>query len=140
MTTILDITIPDPELSTFYSLYAYGQPSRKLYLKESVTTLLSYPEDSVIFLFYTYPTHREACAIRNVQAGTVTVSLPGLSKKVSLLFSVHASRVDKLRRAITFLDKQGLAYSQDDGFYIRLFFVLSQKGSLNYAALTKLTK
>jgi hypothetical protein len=133
---MLIITIPAG--NSFYSLYADGPYKGKTRLKDSGETLLSYPPGALIFLYYTYPTHREACAVRNSSAGD-QVSLPGLSKKVSLLFRVQASRVDKLRRAAGFLNtNSGGAYSAGDGFYVRLFFILCRRGKINYPALRKL--
>jgi hypothetical protein len=131
---MLAVTIPDK--NNFYSLYADGRFTRKVYDRESGITQLFFDPNSVVFLFYTYPTHREVCVIRNSAGLTL---LPGLSKRVSLLFSVHASRVDKLRRAIGFLNaRAGGAYDFDDGFYIRLAFLISRRGKINYFALRKL--
>jgi len=134
----LEITIPD--YNSFYSLYAEGLHSWKTYDRQKKVNLLYYPVEAVVVLYYTYPTHRQACVIRNNTLGNV-VSLPGLSKKVSLLFSVHASRVDKLKRAVGWLDKHSSgALSYDDGFYIRLVFLLEQRGKINYTALSKLAE
>jgi hypothetical protein len=131
------VTIPDK--NNFYSLYADGLFARKLYLKDQGITLIYFDPSAVVFLFYTYPTCRQAAVIRNVQRNSRW--LPGLSKPVSLIFSVHASRVDKLRRAAAFLNaRSGGAYSWDDGFYIRLSFILSRPGKLNYAALRSLAR
>ena len=135
MTNSLVVTIPDHP--SFYSLYSDGLLSGKTYVKETGSTLISYNEHAVVILYYTYPTHREACVIRNTCPGPVL--LPGLSKKVSLLFNVQASRVDKLRRAVGFLHAHALRpFSRNDGFYIRLSFLLSQKGPLSYPALRHL--
>jgi hypothetical protein len=134
MTGLLMVTIPDE--NRFYSLYSDGLHSWMSYDGRRKATRLVYPENAVVFLYYTYPTHREACVIRNVPGAC---SLPGLSKKVFCLFSVHASRVDKLKRAAGFLNKHsGGACVFDDGLYIRLFFIVSQRGKLNYPALHKL--
>jgi hypothetical protein len=67
-------------------------------------------------------------------------SLPGLSKTTRLLFTVHASRVDKLRRAVGFLNKhsQSGAYRYDDGFYLRLYFLLQKSGKLSYLSLRRM--
>jgi hypothetical protein len=131
------LTVAVPDKNNFYSLYADGLFARKVYVREAGYTLISFDRDAVAFLYYTYPTHREACVVRNTPSGTVL--LPGLSKRVSLLFSVHASRVDKLRRAVGFLNaNSGGAYSQHDGFYIRLAFILARRGKINYAAIRRL--
>ena len=129
----LVITIPDK--TYFYSLYADGIFSRKTYFPDSGETLLAYPPGSVIFLYYTYPSHRAASVIRNVPGNA---DLPGLSKKVRLLFTVHASRVDKLKRSVGYLNKNaGGSYCYPDGFYIRLYFILHRRGKLNYLSLRK---
>jgi len=127
----LVVTIPDT--NPFYSLYADGLFSRKIYVKETKETWLSYPAGSVVFLYYTYPNHRAVSCVRNAPG---EAALPGLSKKVSLLFTAHASKVDKLKRAISHLNTHsGGAYQYDDDFYLRLYLVLLQRGKLNYIAL-----
>jgi len=132
----LIITIPDKP--SFYSLYADGIFSRKTYDKETGCTYFAYAPNSVVFLFYTYPTHRAVTVIRHCPG---TADLPGLSKKVQVLFTVHASKVDKLRRSIAHLNKHsGGAYLFPDAFYIRLYFILQKRGKLNYIALRRLTE
>jgi hypothetical protein len=134
MNDLLMVTIPDD--NRFYSLFSDGPHSWKSYDAAQKLTHLVYPAGAVVFLYYTYPTHREACVIRNCAGRR---ALPGLSKKVSLLFSVHASRVDKLRRAAAFLNKHSAgACVFDDGLYTRLFFIVSMRGKLNYPALHSL--
>jgi hypothetical protein len=132
---MLTVTIPDK--NNFYSLYADGLFLRKEYIRDAECTLIYFDRDAVVFLYYTYPTHREACAVRNAPG---SVLLPGLSGRVSLLFSVQASRVDKLRRAVGFLNANtdAGAYSRNDGFYIRLAFFLARRGKINYFALRRL--
>jgi hypothetical protein len=136
--SILAVTIPDK--NSFYSLFADGPFFRKTYIREEGVTMLFYEPDAVVFLFYSYPTHRVACAVRNSSKNSRPASFPGLSARVSLLFSLRASRVDKLRRALAFLNRHGPAdaYSFEDGFYTRLFFLLSARGPLFYPALRKL--
>jgi hypothetical protein len=130
----LVVTIPDEP--SFYSLYADGLYSRKVYHKETGETCLAYPEGSVVFLYYTYPNHRAVTCVRNVPG---KAALPGLSKMVSVLFTVHASRVDKLKRAVGHLNEHaGGAYRFGDDFYLRLWFVLMQRGKLNYVGLRNL--
>lgn len=132
----LEITVPDR--NSFYTLYSDGPHSWKTYDRQNKNTLIYYPKGAVVFLYYTYPTYREACVIRNTQEDK-NVLLPGLSKKVTLLFRVRASRVDKLKRASFWLNKHSAgAFAHDDGFYVRLVYLLEQRGKLNYAALGKL--
>jgi hypothetical protein len=135
---VLDVLIPADD--SFYTLYADGVFLKKSFDRDSRSTVLSYDENAVVFLYYTYPAHREACAVRNAPSDRMA-AFPGLSKKVSPLFSVRGSRVDKLKRAAAFLNRNfGGAWSRGDGFYIRLYFLLSQRGRLNYAALRKLAE
>ena len=132
----LEITIL--ENPVFYSLYADGIFSFKTFYKNLKANVFVYDDDAIVVLYYTYPAYREACVIRNtVQGGKL---LPGLSKEVSVLFSVRASKVDKLKRAMGFLRKNlnTGAYTKDDGFYTRLYFILMQRGKINYTALKSL--
>jgi hypothetical protein len=133
--SILTITIP--ENPPFFSLYADGPVSGKTFNRGSRETLLFFPGNAVIVLYYTYPTRREACVVRNTVSGKTP--FPGLSKPVSPLFSVQASGVDKLRRAFGFLRQNSSGpFSHDDGFYLRLFFLLRQRGKISPLALTNL--
>jgi len=134
----LEVTIPDH--NSFCTLYADGNHAWKTYDRQIKHTLLYYSPESVVILYYTYVTYREACVIRNVRSDDA-VMLPGLSKKVKLLFRVRASRVDKLKRAAGWLKKHSAgAFAHDDGFYTRLFYVLEQRGKINYPALEKLAE
>jgi hypothetical protein len=134
----LEIAIPD--FNAYYTLYAEGSLSWKTYDRQKKNSLLYYPSGAVVFLFYTYPTHRTACVIRNAENQN-GIFLPGLSKKVLQLFSVTASRVDKLKRAMNWLNKHSPgAFVHDDGFYTRLVYILEQRGKINYAALSKLAE
>jgi len=134
----LEITIPDH--NSFYTLYSDGLHSWKTYDRQKKHTLLYYAPKAAVILYYTYPTYREACVIRNTQDDT-SVMLPGLSKKVSVLFRVRASRVDKLKRAAGWLNKHSPgACVHEDGFYTRLVYLLEQRGKLNYAALSRLAE
>jgi hypothetical protein len=136
--SVLTVAIPDE--GGFYSLFADGLFAKKTFDKASGRTFLDFGDNAVIFLFYTYPALREICAVRNAPSDNM-VFLPGLSQKVSPLFTVRASAVDRLRRAIGFLNRRfGGAYSWDDGFYIRLFFLVRQRGPLSYPALRKLAE
>ena len=134
MTTILEAAIPDR--AAFCTLYADGLHMRKI--REGEGTVLFYPRDSVVFLYYTYPTYREALAVRNTPDGGI--ALPRLSKKVSVLFRVRASRVDKLKRAVGFVNAncEPDAYSRGDGFYVRLAYVLERRGKICRTTLGKI--
>ncbi|GMO55782.1 MAG: hypothetical protein Ta2C_10990 [Candidatus Endomicrobiellum trichonymphae] len=132
----LVITINDA--NNFFSLYADGDLSEKHYDKESGITELTYDDNAIIFLYYTYPTHRRVYCVRNCEDGEQTL-LPGLSKKVNVIFKQIASRVDKTRRAAAFLrEHRGSAYKYTDEFYTRLSFLIDQKGKINYSSIEKL--
>jgi hypothetical protein len=132
-----ELVVVIPDRANFYSLYAEGPCSRKTYLKDSGETLLAYPPGAAVLLYYTYPAHRAASLVRNIPG---SASLPGLSKTTRLLFTVHASRVDKLRRAVGFLNKHSPtgAYRYDDAFYLRLYFLLLRRGKLSYLSLRRM--
>jgi hypothetical protein len=139
--SLLTITIP-PE-DSFYSLFSDGLFIAKQYDKEADITELSYNQDSAIFLYYTYPTHRRAYLVRNVpeNGGRALVGLPGISKKVQVLFRQFASRVDKTKRAVSYLNSHyENAYLFSDLFYYRLDIILSMKGKLNYRAIDSIVK
>ena len=134
----LEVTIPDHAF--FCTLYSDGNHAWKTYDRRKKHALLYYPPAAVVFLYYTYVTYREAVVIRNIQDG-YSLTLPGLSKKVKVLFRVRASRVDKLKRAAGWLNKHSAgAFAHDDGFYTRLSFILEQRGKINYPALGKLAE
>jgi len=134
----LCVTIPD--YNSFYTLYSDGKLAYKTYDQLEKHTLIYYAPGSVVFLYYTYVTYREACVIRIPEDGG-DVALPGLSKKVNVLFRVRASRVDKLKRAAGWLNKHSAsAFAHDDGFYVRLSYILEQRGKINYPALSKLAE
>ena len=138
MKTHLEITIPD--YNSFYTLYSEGSHSWKTYDHVEKQTLLYYPPGSVVVLYYTYATYREACVIRYTNPVT-GVLLPGISKRVNVLFRVRASRVDKLKRAVGWLNQHSAgAGAHNDGFYIRLVYILEKRGKINYAALSKLVE
>jgi len=134
----LEITVPD--YNSFYSLYAEGNHTWKTYDQRKKNTLIYYPPGAVVILYYTYPTYREGCVIRNI-CEKDSLKLPCLSKNVKVLFRVRASRVDKLRRAAGWLEKNsGGFFPHDDGFYIRLVYMIEQRGKINYAALRELAE
>ena len=139
MKSHLEITISDK--NSFYTLYSEGKHSWKTYDQHEKHTLIYYPPGSVIILYYTYITYREACVVRFTEINDNSVSLPGLSKKVTVLFRLRASRVDKLKRAVGWLNKHSAgAYTHIDGFYIRLQYLLEQRGKINYTAIRELAE
>ena len=77
MAETLEVTIPDK--NSFYSIYSDGLLTRKTYISELKSTVIEYAYNAILVLYYTYPTHREACLIRNASSHSSYVSLPGLS-------------------------------------------------------------
>jgi hypothetical protein len=139
MSDLLVVTIP-PE-GYFYSLYADGLYTQKLYEKETGMTHLYYEPGAVVFLYYTYPTHRRVYLIRDNEENGELKNLPGVSKKVSVIFKQYASRVDKTKRAVSYLNTHYRgAYRYSDKFYIRLSVILLERGKIDYAAIDALCK
>ena len=134
---ILEVTIQ--KKPKFFSLYADGH--EETMLQTNTSSVLLYPPDAVLFLYYTFPTHRRVYCIRNNLAGCVS-ELPGLSHSVTILFKQFASRVDKTKKAISYLREHYPkdVFSFDDGLYIRLDVLLQVKGKLNYSELEALCK
>jgi hypothetical protein len=131
-----ELVVVIPDKMSFYSLFSDGICTRKTRLAGTGETLLAYGEGAAVFLYYTYPAFRAVSLIRNEPGGA---ALPGLSKKVRLLFTLHSSRVDKLRRAVGFLNKHlGGAYRHNDAFYTRLYFIVTKRGKISYPALRRL--
>ncbi|MCD1654454.1 hypothetical protein K7J14_07015 [Treponema zuelzerae] len=83
----------------FYTLYADGHEDTMIEKPNGVELL--YPPHAVLFLYYTFPAHRRVYCVRNSETGKS--SLPGLSMPVSILFKQYASRVDKTKRAVSYL-------------------------------------
>ncbi|GHU41746.1 hypothetical protein FACS1894190_10220 [Spirochaetia bacterium] len=134
----LVITINDA--NKYYSLYADGLLLSKTYDKEIGITELTYNENEAVFLYYTYPAHRRVYLIRNTQTGKLSV-LPGLSNEVNIIFKHIASRVDKTRRVVSFLNEHFQnAYRFTNDFYLRLDCLIAAKGKLNYLALNQLVE
>jgi hypothetical protein len=137
MDTNLVVMIP-PE-DNFYTLYADGLYYSKRYDKETGTTYLGYEAGAAVFLYYTYPTHRRVYLIRNREEDGDSKSLPGLSKKAAVIFKQYASRVNKTKRAVSYLNTHyESAYGYSDRFYTRLSVVLQRKGEIDYAAIDAL--
>ena len=133
----LHITIPrDP---IFYTLYADGKEDTLVSTDSG--SVLYYPENAVILLYYTFPTHRRVYCVRNVESSIVS-DLPSVSLPVSILFKQFASRVDKTKKAISYLREHypEHTFTLPNGFYSRLGLLLSQKGKLDYYLLDELIK
>jgi len=122
----------------FYTLFADGHEDTMIKTQNGVELL--YPSNAVLFLYYTFPAHRRVYCIRNTIDGTKT--LPGLSQPVSVLFKQFASRVDKTKKAVSFLREHypSDAYNLSDSFYTRLGMLLLAKGKLSYSSLDLLVK
>jgi hypothetical protein len=126
----------------YCSLYSDGLYAWKTRDEAKKATLISYSPGSVLFLYYTYPAHREAACVRYVPESETAEAYPCLDRKVETLFTVGASRVDKLRRAVGYINKNcsPAAYRRSDAFFCRLYNLILRHGKLNYAALTLLAE
>ena len=133
----LHITIPREQ--NFYTLYADGKEDTLVNTDSG--SVLYYPENAVILLYYTFPTHRRVYCIRNIESSIVS-DLPSVSLPVSILFKQFASRVDKTKKAISYLREHypEHTFTLPNGFYSRLGLLLSQKGKLDYYLLDELIK
>ena len=88
-------------------------------------------------LYYTYPAHRRAYVVRVTDDGTTV--LPGLSAPVKKIICVYASKVDKLKKALSYIGEHYFSpLKLSDLFYIRLERLLLRKGKLDYATLKNL--
>jgi hypothetical protein len=133
------LTISIPDKNEYYSLYADGQYLEKRYIKDTGITELTYDENAVIFLYYTYPAYRQVCVIRNTDA--LGISLPALSKEVTQIFSLSASRIDKMKKVVDFLNRNyESAYNFSDAFYIRLYYLLLKRKTPNRLEIQRLAE
>lgn len=131
--SILTVTIPNED--NFFSLYADGLFMVKHFDPDSGETNIEYEKDSLVYLYYTYPTHRRVYLIRNTQ-GPSCIRLPNVNKPVKVLFKQFASRVDKTKRAVSYLHTHyQKAFDECDSFFYKLDILLKRKGKLDYLAL-----
>ena len=122
--------------SGYYLLDVFGVPCSKTSKNGSV--VYTFPPDCAVFLFFRYQNARIATLIRNTAGNYHFI---GFSRKVKALFSVNASRVDKLKLAVDCLNKYcNGAYRFSDDQYLRLYAVLKHPGKLNIPALSSLFK
>jgi hypothetical protein len=127
--------------NNFYSIYSDGIFDKKHFDKESGITTLEYKNNSAVLLYYTYPVHRRVYLVRNVSNETNLTGLPSLSKKVKIIFKNTASRVDKTRRAFGRIrEHYGGPFVFPDDFYLRLDFLIKQKGKIKYSLIDALTE
>ncbi len=133
---LIEILVPNEK--NFYTLYSDGLETFKQAVPSG--TLFTYPPKSIIILYYTYPTHRRAYVVRYVESpNTQLITLPGVSLPVKELIRVHASKVDKLKKSISYLKEHTHnVYQLSDSFFIRLHYLLQKKGKVNYESLKAL--
>jgi hypothetical protein len=127
--------------NNFYSVYSDGVFERKHFDKDAEITILEYGEKAVILLYYTYPVHRRVYLVRNISDETNLTGLPSLSKKVKIIFKNTASRVDKTRRVFGHIrEHYGSPFIFPDDFYLRLDFLIKQKGKIKYYLIDALVE
>lgn len=131
---LLHVLIPQNEHS-FYTLYVFGSYGSRHDVAGG--TDFEFPTASLLVLYYTYPAHRRAYVVRFTDDGTTV--LPGLSAPVKKIICVYASKVDKLKKALSYIGEHYFSpLKLSDLFYIRLERLLLRKGKLDYAALKNL--
>jgi len=129
---ILKVHIPAEK--QFYSLYTDGCYVNKK--TDDTETTCTYLPNSVLFLYYTYPSHRRAYIVRYLPDKTNTILLPSLDQPVKIISRCHASKVDKLKKTAGFLNEYYQnAFNFSDSFYLRLHFIIQQRGKINYEAI-----
>lgn len=132
MIPIIHVLIPHKEKPSYYTLYVKGNYSTKKDFADGVN--FEFVQNSLLILYYTYPAHRRAYVVRFT--GNDNTHLPGLSQPVKILLVVHASKVDKLKKAISFIQEHYFKPTYlPDLFYYRLEQIIKQKGKLNYETL-----
>jgi hypothetical protein len=123
----------------FYTLYADGREDT--ITDSQAAHLLLYPAGSIVFLYYTFPTHRRVYCIHNTESPRMS-ELPGLSKPITILFQQYASRVDKTKKAVSYLRAHypSHVFLFEASFYYRLAILLEKKGKLDYCLLDLLVQ
>lgn len=139
----LVVVIPD-EYSNVFSLYAEGRLIAKKYLKDYNVTQIEYKAGSIVFLYYTMPRQRMIVCARvplppPARNGTLK-KMMNCSIPLKQMFSFKASRVDKTRRVIGFLNSHFKnAYCWPDAFYKELAIRIALKGDINFQELDRLS-
>jgi len=123
-----------PTEKQFYSLYSEGCYTSKK--SDDNETILTYCQNEVLFLYYTYPSHRRAYIVRFDSDNKNGIMLPSLDQPVKIISRCHASKVDKLKKTAGFLKEYcPNAFAFSDSFYVRIHFIIQQKGKINYEAI-----
>lgn len=134
MQRILHVLIPHKE-NNFYTLYVSGCYGAKTPISDG--TDFSFISGSLLVLYYTYPAHRRAYIVRFTENGKT--ELPGLSEPIHKIICVYASKVDKLKKSLSYIQEHyEFLFSLPDIFFVRLERVIQRKGKLNYDALRSL--
>lgn len=123
----------------FFSLYCEGPFFLQTFTEDS--SVFHFKENAVLFLYYTFSAHRRVYCIRN-ETSSFMSELPNVNKKTTILFKQFASRVDKTKRAVSYLKEhyENYSFSFDNQFYYKLDILLKEKGKLNYVLLDALCK
>lgn len=134
MKKLLHVLIPQREHS-FYTLYVFGSYGGKR--EVSGGTDFDFIPGSLLVLYYTYSAHRRAYIVRFTDDGNI--ELPGLSCPVKKIICVYASKVDKLKKSLSYIGEHYFSpLLQQDLFYIRLERLLLRKGKIDYTAIANL--
>ena len=134
MQNLLHVLIPQREHS-FYTLYVYGSYGGKRAVPGGSD--FDFISESLLVLYYTYPAHRRAYIVRFADDGKT--ELPGLSHPVKKIVCVYASKVDKLKKALSYIGEHYFPpLTLPDLFYVRLERLLLRKGKIDYPAIKTL--
>ena len=136
MENLLHVLIPQ-RAHSFYTLYVYGAYGGKREVPGG--TDFDFIGNSLLVLYYTYPAHRRAYIVRYTDADGGNIELPGLSCPVRKIICVYASKVDKLKKALSYIGEHYFSpLNLPDLFYVRLERLLLRKGKIDYSAIKNL--
>lgn len=121
---------------TAYKLYANGiQADRPVIDKNEEYITFFFLRLSVAVLFYTFRSGwgKRAYVVTNRNESKNTVSLPGLTENLQVLFSVRGRRFELLKRTVYVLldtcqNNPGTVFMLPDIFWYRLGCVINQFG------------
>lgn len=139
MEDIVNLGIKIYDKPEYFSLYCDGLDA--VQNREKDSSIFLYPNNAIIFLFYTYPSHRRVYCVKNCNS-SLMYELPNVNRKTTILFKQFASKVDKTKKAVSFIKEHypKYVYKYSDVFYYKLDIIIKEKGKLDYYVLDALCK
>lgn len=114
----MTITLPN-KAKDGYSLYAEGKLTASDFIKGLNVNVLSFSNEGVVTLFYTYPHHRRAYMVYIDKTKLLArTRLPNVFSPVNILYKARGRKVDNLKHCLYLLKK----YSLDYVLYPLLFY------------------